>query len=87
MGAAERKTKDVAMAAYMKAHPGSFPDSVRRPGLGEGVSHRALAAGMGRVTNNSSRWEVAMLGGVIAARLGLGSYGIDPEFIRPRDAA
>lgn len=30
MAAAERRQKDSATAAYMKAHPGQFPDSVMR---------------------------------------------------------
>jgi hypothetical protein len=83
MGASERKQKDSATAAYMKSRPGQFPDSVRRPGQGEGAAQRSLATTMGRVENNTSKWHTAMLGGVLAARLGLGDYGIPPDFLSP----
>jgi hypothetical protein len=76
--------KDRATASYMKAHPGSYPDSVMRPWQGEGSDKRALARQMGSVQNNTSKWQTAMLGGLLAARLGYGWSGVPREL---RDAA
>lgn len=86
---AASKERDRAMASYMKAHPGQYPDSVMRPWNGEGASTRAMTKTMGSVSNESSKWEAGMLGGVLAARLGLGDFGIPDELIRPshRNAA
>lgn len=75
------RTKDKEMASYMKQHPGRYPDSAMRPWNGEGAGYRALAKTMGSVSNNSSKWHVGMLGGVIAARLGLGSANVPGELI------
>lgn len=75
------------MAAYMKAHPGSFPDSVRRPWNGVGSADRDLAMKMGRVPNGGSTWDKGMLGGIIAARLGFGSYGVPAELLPVRRVA
>lgn len=75
------------MAKYMKLHPGRYPDSSMRPWNGEGAGTRTLAKTMGAVPNESSKWQLGMLGGVIAARLGLGSSNIDAEYIRPKRAA
>lgn len=77
--------KDRATASYMKDHPGQYPDSVTRPWRGNGADLRDLAKQMGSVQNNTSKWHAAMLGGVLAARLGFGWSGI-PNDLR-RDAA
>jgi hypothetical protein len=75
------KERDRAMAAYMKQHPGRYPDSTMRPWGGEGAGHRALAKTMGAVPNEGSKWQIGMLGGVLCARLGLGSSNIDPAYL------
>lgn len=85
MSAASRN-KDKEMASYMKQHPGRYPDSYMRPWQGHGAGLRAMARNMGKVPNNSSRWFVGMLGGVIAARLGYGSANV-PDDLRERDKA
>lgn len=82
-----KKQKDEEMAKYMKAHSSRFPDSVMRPWQGCGADDRARARSMGAVQNNTSRWQVAMMGGVLASRLGLGSYGIPADFVASREAA
>jgi hypothetical protein len=81
MAVGDHKVKDQAMAAYMKAHPGAFPDSVMRPHGGCGAADRGLASQMGHVTNNTSKWQHAMLAGVIFYRLGMGSGGIPAELL------
>lgn len=78
-GKANRRGKDQAQAAYMKAHPGRFPDSESRPWRGEGVGARELSRQMGSVQNNSAKWHLGMLGGVLAARLGYGWNGIPSD--------
>lgn len=76
-----------AMASYMKEHPGRYPDSTVRPWGGEGAGARAMAKTMGAVPNDSSKWQLGMLGGVLCARLGLGSSNIDAEYLqRKREA-
>lgn len=84
---AGRKAKDAAMAAYMKQHPGQYPDSVMRPWRGEGAGYRDMARQMGAVSNNTSRWFVAMLGGLAAARLGYGSSGVPSDLLNDKRAA
>lgn len=85
--ASMKKQKDEEMAKYMKAHPSRFPDSVMRPWQGCGADDRARARSMGSIQNNTSRWQVAMMGGVLASRLGLGSYGIPSDFVPGRAQA
>lgn len=82
MAMSDHKAKDAAMAAYMKQHPASFPDSVRRPWRGEGADLRALSQTMGHVRNTTSKWDFGMLGGVLCARLGLGGQNIPSGFDR-----
>jgi len=80
MAMSDHKAKDAAMAAYMKQHPSAFPDSVRRPWPGNGAGLRALAQQLGgNVPNNSSKWHVGMLGGVLCARLGMGDANVPNE--------
>lgn len=82
MAASDHKAKDAAMAAYMKKHPGSFPDSVMRPWRGEGAGPRGLAASMGHVPNTGSTFDRGMFGGLLAARLGFGAESIPDEYRR-----
>lgn len=70
MARAERRQKDEAMAAYMKDHPHSFPDSVMRPWNGVGSDVRAEALKMGRIPHNGTKFMTGMLGGVLAHRMG-----------------
>jgi hypothetical protein len=86
MAMSDHKAKDAAMAAYMKKHPGSFPDSIMRPGQGEGKSLRALAATMGK-SPPTAKYDVGMVGGILAARLGYGTSGVPLEYLQRRDAA
>lgn len=86
MSAAANKQKNEAMAAYMKAHPGQFPDSVRRPWQGNGADVRKLASTMGKAPP-SGKNDIGMLGGIIVARLGLGSFGIPDELLHDNRAA
>lgn len=86
MSMSDHKAKDAAMAAYMKKHPGSFPDSAMRPWGGEGASHRALASTMGKAPP-SGKNDFGLLGGILAARLGYGSFGVPPDLINARRAA
>jgi hypothetical protein len=81
MAMSDHKAKDAAMAAYMKKHPGSFPDSVMRPHPGNGSDLRTLSKTMGNVPNAGSKWNAGMLGGVLAARLGFGVSGIPKELL------
>lgn len=76
MGLAEKRTHDAAMAAYMKDRPNQFPDSERRPHQGQGSGERKLALTMGRVPSNGHHFEIGMLGGILAAKLGLGDHGV-----------
>lgn len=64
-GAANNRAKNAAMAAYMKKHPGSFPDSVMKESK-IARSWNAHAAGR----NYGSRFYAAMYGGVVCHRLG-----------------
>lgn len=73
MAKAERRQKDEAMAAYMKEHPHSYPDSVMRPWNGCGSEARAEALKMGRVASNGAHYERGLLGGVLAHKLGFKS--------------
>jgi len=84
---ANSRTHDKEMAAYMKQHPGRYPDSAVRPWSGNGASVREMARTMGAVPNNTAKWDFGMLGGVLAARLGLGSSNIPAELINDRKAA
>jgi hypothetical protein len=81
MAVAEKRNKDAAMARYMHEHPGSFPDSIKRPGQGQGAADRKLAMTMGFVRNDGSKWQIAMLGGILAAKLGYSSNGIPDELL------
>ena len=78
MALAEQRAKSAAMAAYMKAHPNEYPDSVRRPHNGCGRSDVIAASKLGTSWKGrySSAYERGMLGGVLAERLGYGASGI-----------
>lgn len=78
---ANSRNHDKEMAAYMKQHPGRYPDSATRPWSGNGSDLREMARTMGAGPNNSSKWQSGMLGGVLAARLGLGSSNVPAEFL------
>lgn len=84
MAAAERRKRDVEMASYMKRFPNRFPDSAMRPWQGNGADLRKEANRMGRVLNNTSGFDIGMLGGYLCAKLGLGNYGVDVVFDGPR---
>jgi len=76
MGLAEKRTHDAAMASYMKDRPGSYPDSVRRPHQGQGAGDRKTAMSMGRVPSDGHHFEIGMLGGILAAKLGYSDFGV-----------
>jgi hypothetical protein len=71
MGVSELKQKNSAMAAYMKAHPAQYPDSVRQPGRGQGAADRVAARNLVPGAVSNARWMAGMLGGVLAFRAGL----------------
>ncbi len=77
----DHKAKDAAMASYMKDHPGSFPDSVMRPWNGNGADLRNLSKTMGRVPNNTAKFDFGLLGGVLVARLTGSKFGIPDELL------
>ena len=79
---AKSSEKDREAAKYMKAHPGRFPDSYMRPWPGNGAGIRQMAMTMGAVPNNTTIWDFGMLGGVLCARLGMGSANVADEFRR-----
>lgn len=75
----ERRAKDAATAAMMKAHPGRYPDSAVRPWAGNGVEYRRMQVGVPARSDPRNDW--GLLGGVLCARLGMGSYGIPAELL------
>lgn len=64
-GAANDRAKNAAMAAYMKNHPNSFPDSVMKEHsiMRHWNAHAAAK-------NDGSRFYAGIYGGVMAHRLG-----------------
>ena len=80
MAKADRRAADAAMAARMKAHPSAFPDSAARPWQGNGAAYRKMAVGGLRATSKSHH-DFGLLGGLMCARLGMGSYGIPKELL------
>lgn len=85
--ASTKKERDRAFASWMKDHPNQYPDSVRKPHDGCGSGERKLAMQMSAAGHRTGTWERGMFGGIIAARLGLGSENVPPEFIKNREAA
>lgn len=76
MGLAEKRNHDTAFASFMHDRPNQFPDSVRRPHQGNGSGERKLALQMGRVPSNGHHFEIGMLGGILAAKLGYSDFGV-----------
>lgn len=70
------KEQNSIMAKHMKDHPNQFPDSILRPWQGEGASARKLAKNMGRVPHDNAYFELGMVGGILAAKLGFGNHGV-----------
>ena len=78
-GSANRRAADAAMAARMKKNPNRYPDSARRPWLGNGAEYRKMPVETKR--SEGSKFDFGFLGGVLCARLGLGSFGIPSELV------
>lgn len=74
--------QDKQRAKYMKERPWEFPDSARRPWPTPSHNLRSLAQKMGKVLISEKQWQWGMLGGVLAARLGYGDYGIPKELLK-----
>jgi hypothetical protein len=81
MAVAQKKERDASMAKYMKDHPGQFPDSILRPGRGEGAGIRKFVGSMSTHGYHTGTYDRGMLGGVLVARLGLGSANIPEELL------
>ena len=67
-GKANSKAQDSARAAYMKKHPGQYPDSVKR-----GAINAKKYAGFMAGPIPDAQYERGMLGGILAYLCGYSS--------------
>lgn len=70
-----RKNKDAAMARWLPPAPRSWN------GCGAGTRRATARLGTGWRRELLARQDFGLLGGVLAARLGYGTYGVPKELV------